>query len=410
MPRLLALAMLVVVAAFSGRLAHAAAGGASDPSIVVGIVATLSGPNALAGQDVVDGFQLALRQMGGRFANQEVRVVITDDLDRPDHAMAQIGRLIERERLDIVLTGIGASSLAAIMPTLTNARLFVLNLNIASTSLAGADCSPFLFDLAAPADGTHEAMGQYLAGEQVRRLVVVGPDMPQTGLAVAALKRTFPGEVVASLPLRQGAATYDAEIRQIRAQKPDAVYSLLTGGMGVGFVRAFHAAGLKAELPLFTVWNAVERPTLAAMGEAALDVISIGTWTPDMESNRRLIQDFETEHGRSATTWAAQGYDAALLIDSALKSTQGRTVNAEAVRAGLRRADFVSVRGGFRFNTNHTPILSYHVRKVVRDQRGRLTNELRSTVLKDWRDRNAAACPMRWEEAIVPAAPTAPRR
>lgn len=399
--RCLALALALVPTAAQALRPGA---GASDPSIVVGILATTTGPNAMAGQDMVDGFNLALKQLGGRFANQEVRVVTADDKGSPDTARQQIKRLMERERLDLVMTGVSPASLASIVKTLTDGRLFVLDLYQAPANLAGTDCSPWLFGLGAPMEGVHEAVGQYLNAERMRRLVLVGPDAPRTDEAVAALKRTFTGEVTVLRP-KAGATLYDDELARIREVRPDAVYSLLSGGMGVAFVRAFGAAGLKAELPLLAPWPLVERPMLPAMGEAALDIVSIGPWSPDLDSipNKRLVTDFESEYGRPATTWAAQGYDSAFLLDAALKATHGKTGDAEALRAALRKAEFVSVRGGFKFNTNHFPVVSYYVRKVVRDPKGRMTHELRGAVLKDWRDRQAATCPMRWVEEPPPA-------
>lgn len=381
--------------------------GASDPSIVIGVVATQTGPGALAGQDMVDGFNLALRQLGGRFANQEVRVVPVDDQGSPDQAVAQVKRLLERERVDMVLTGVSTASLAAIAPLLLDQRLFVINLDMAPAAMAGAGCDPYFFDLAAPFDGPHEAAGMYLATERAGRVVVIGPDTGATDAAVAAFKRTFPGEVAEVLTPRHGQPVYEAEVARIRALRPDAVYSLLTGGMSVSFARAFDAAGLKAEIPLVTTAQAVERPTLPALGDAGMDVVSIATWSPDLDSipNKRMSTEFENELGRPATTWVAQGYDAAFLLDSALRTTNGKTGDHEALRAGLRRAEFVSVRGRFRFNTNHFPVLTWYARKVTRDARGRFTHELRGPILKDWRDPGAAACPMRWVEEVPPPAP-----
>jgi branched-chain amino acid transport system substrate-binding protein len=379
--------------------------GASDPSVVIGVVATLTGPGALAGQDAVDGFNLALKQLGGRFSNQEIRVVLTDDKGSPDVARQQVRRLMERERLDVVLTAVSQPSLAAVLHPLVDSRVFVLNLEQPPPTVGGAECSPWLFNMAAPSDGVHEALGQFLAGEKVRRLVVVAPESEITNNAVAALKRTFPGQVLAVVSPKPGATTFGPELEQIAKLKPDAAYSLLTGGMAGAFIRAWGTSALKAEVPLYPVWPAVERQFLVAMGDVAQDVQGIGTWSPDIDSipNRRLVGDFEQEYGRPASTWAAQGYDAAFLLDGALKATNGKTVDSEAVRTALRRADFVSVRGGFKFNTNHTPVLNYYLRKVGRDAKGRPTQEVRAVVLKDWRDRQAASCPMRWVEEPPPA-------
>lgn len=408
MLRRLLIAAFVLALSGGGALALP---GASDPSVVVGVVATLTGPGAIPGQDVVDGFNLGLKQLGGRFSNQEIRVVVTDDKGSPDIARQQVGRLLERERLDIVLTAVSAPSMAAVVQPLVGARLFVLNLDQMPADLAGARCSPWLFSLAPPADGVHEALGQHLTAEKLRRVAVVAPPNGLSAQAVAAFRNTFGGEVATVVTPKPGATTFAAELEQIAASKPDAIYSLLTGGMGGGFIRAWGAWPLKGEVALYPLGVAMERPFLPAMGDAAQDVASIGTWSPDFDlpANRRFLADFELEHGRQATTWAAQGYDAAFLLDAALRATNGKTSDPDAVRAALRRGEFASVRGQFKFNTNHTPMLNYVLRKVGRDAKGRPTQESRAVVVREWHDRQASACPMRWvEEALPPAPPKKP--
>lgn len=407
MPAIL-LALLLAILPVQTRAQQA--GAAGDPAIVVGVLASLSGPGAQAGQDVLDGFYLALRHLGGRFANQEVRVEVADDGGTPDKAIQSGARLLERGRIDVVLTAISQSSLAAVIRPLVGARMFVLNLDTAPPALAGAECNPWLFDLAGQTDGLHEAAGQVFAAERYRRVVVIGPDTPQAAQAVLALRRTFPGEVAATITPRHGAATFDAEIAQLSELAPDAVYSLLTGGTSTAFIRGYHRAGLKAGMPLFGLWRAFERPMLPALGDGGIDIASISGWSPDIDLpvNRRMVVDFEAEHGRAATTWVAQGYDAALLLESALKVTGGRTHDSEALRQALRRAEFTSVRGPWRFNTNHFPLSNLYLRRTIRDSKGRLTNENRGLVLKDWHDRQAAACPMRWTIETAPPAKKAP--
>ena len=52
-------------------------------------------------------------------------------------------------------------------------------------------------------------------------------------------------------------------------------------------------------------------------------------------------------------TFAANGYDTIMLIDAALSLTNGDASDTTAVRNALMTAQFGSVRGKFRFNTNH---------------------------------------------------------
>ncbi len=385
---------------------------AGNPTIVVAIIATLSGPGAMAGQDSVDGFTTALRQMGGRFANQEVRVLVVDDHGSPDTAVQVTRRLLEREKVDFVLTAVSQAAMAAIIRPLLDAHIFVINLDAVPPALAGPDCSPWLFEMGTPPDAIGEAAGAYFATEKFRRVAVVGPDSPATTAAVAALKRTWTGEVVAVLRPRHGAVSYETEIAQLRDLAPDAVYTVLTGGMGLAFVRDYAASGLKPDLPLIGAWTGFERPSLTAMADQGLDILNVAPWSPDLDTplNKRMIFDFELEYGRPATSWVAHGYDAALLLESTMKSTAGRTGDRDAMRHGLRRAEFASVRGGFRFDSNHMPSVTLYLRRVTHDAKGRLSEELRGVLLKDWHSREVAQCPMRWveEPVVVPPKPGAP--
>lgn len=383
-----------------------AGSGARDPSIVVGILATLTGPGAIAGQDVVDGFNVALKQVGGRFANQEVRVVVADDKGSPDVARQQVKRLLERERLDVVITAVSTASLVSVLRPLIDSKLFVLNVDNAPLALAGAECSQWVFEIGAPPSARMEVLGQYLTQERMRRVMVIGADLPPTAEMVAELQRTFAGEILLH-KVKPGEARYGDQIERAASLQPDAVVSLLSGGMGTAFLRAWGETNLKKDIPAFAPWRSLERTVLPALGDGGLDLMAVATWSPDLDNpvNKRMQSEFDIEYGRPSTSWSARGYDAALLLEGALKVTGGRTADTESFRAAIRRADFHSVRGTFRFATNHTPVQNYLLRKVTRDAKGRVTNEIRQVLAKDWRDRQSPSCPMRWEEELPPPPP-----
>lgn len=409
----LAAALLLVLLSVQPARALPVTTAAGNPTIVIGVIATLSGPGAMAGQDSLDGFTTALRQMGGRFANQEVRVVTVDDRGSPDLAVQVTRRLLEREKVDFVLTAVSQSSMAAIIRQLQDARVFILNLDAYPDDLFASGCSSYLFGVGTPPDAVAEALGVYFTNEKYRKVAVIGPEARQTDAAVAALRRTWTGDEITVLKARHGATTFAPELKRIRQLAPDVIVTTLSGGMGLALVRDYAAAGLKADIPLLGTWGNFERPMLSAMDEQGLDLLNVAPWSPDLDTplNKRMITDFELEYGRPATSWVAQGYDTALLLESAMKATSGRTSDREAVRNGLRRAEFASVRGGFRFDTNHLPSVNLYLRRVVRDAKGRLTEELRSVLLKDWHSRDAALCPMRWgEEPPKPGAATAPAK
>jgi branched-chain amino acid transport system substrate-binding protein len=82
------------------------------------------------------------------------------------------------------------------------------------------------------------------------------------------------------------------------------------------------------------------------------------------------MAEFQKEYGRIPTLYASQGYDAALLINAAVRDTKGKLEDRAAVRKALQAAKFESVRGTFRFNTNQYPIQNYYVRVVGNNPNG----------------------------------------
>ncbi|KIM00620.1 Branched-chain amino acid ABC transporter amino acid-binding protein [Paramagnetospirillum magnetotacticum MS-1] len=404
MRRILAAFIALAALAPFAALALPVTTGVSNPTIVVAVIATLSGPGAMAGQDSVDGFTTAMRHLGGRFANQEVRVVVQDDKGSPDTALAVARRMIEREKVDFVVTAVSLPSMSAMVKTLTESRAFVLNLDAAPATMGGAACSPWFFQVATPVQAVYDAIGAHLTAEKMRRVMIIGTDSPATDQAVASIRRAWQGEVIEVLRPRHGTTRFADEAAAIRQASPDAVVNLLTGGMGTAFAREYAAAGLKADIAQIGVWQGWERPMLPAMTEAGMDVLNVAPWSPDLETplGKRLITDFELEYGRPVTGWVAQGYDTAQMLDAALRATGGRAGDRDAVRNALRRAEFSSVRGAFRFDTNHSPSVNVYLRRTTRDTKGRPAEELRTTLIKDWHSRDIALCPMRWVEEPAP--------
>ena len=72
-------------------------------------------------------------------------------------------------------------------------------------------------------------------------------------------------------------------------------------------------------------------------------------WNKDLDNaaNAAFVEAFQAEYGRLPSLYAAQGYDTANLLISAMGSAD--VTDADAFRAALEAADFDSVRGDFAF-------------------------------------------------------------
>ena len=367
-------AFLAVGLACLASPALAQSGETKPGEIKIGMITTLSGPGSGLGNDVRDAFALAVKDLGGSLGGLKATVIEADDQQKPDVAKQLADRMVERDKVDVV-TGIIWSNLAlALMPSLERAEVFFLSPNAGPSQLAGKQCNPFFFGVAYQNDGQHEAMGQHMQSQGIKRAYLMAPNYPAGKDALTGVKRFFKGEVVGEVYTTVGQLDYAAELAQLRAAAPDGVYIFYPGGMGINF----------------------SEDSLPAIGDAALGVMNTAQWSSDLDNpqNRKFVQGFEAAYNRLPSVYAAQAYDVALLLDSAIRKTGGSLTDKNALRAALQSADFKSIRGDFKFNANHFPIQDYYLREVVKDDKGRLTNVIRSTVFEDHADPYAAECKM----------------
>jgi branched-chain amino acid transport system substrate-binding protein len=146
-------------------------------------------------------------------------------------------------------------------------------------------------------------------------------------------------------------------------------------------------------LPLLGPAFSFSQDVLGAIGDAALGVKNSASWSHDLDNaaNKEFVEAFKAEYKRLPSVYAAQAWDTANLILSA--AAKASVKDKEAFRAALKAADFKSVRGKFKFNTNNHPIQDIYVREVVKED-GVLTNKIVGTAFTDHGDAYAEQCKM----------------
>lgn len=363
--------------------------------VKIGLVATLSGPPAALGEHMRDGFMLGLKHAGGKFGGAETEVITVDDELKPDSAVEKVRALIERDEVDIVAGVVFSNVMAAIFRPVTESETFLISANAGPSIIAGENCSPFFFSAAWQNDQMHEVMGKHAQDAGYGRMFLIAPNYQAGKDAITGFKRYFEGEVVEEVYTALDQIDYSAEMARIAAAKPDAVFAFLPGGFGVNFVKQYRQAGLADTTPFLSAFT-VDETTLPATQDAALGLFSSSEWTPslDNEANKAFVGAFEAEYGYVPSLYAAQGYDAAQLIDSAVEKVGGDLSDKEAFGAALEEADFASVRGDFSFNNNHFPIQDFYLVKAVKRDDGKFATEIVEKVFDDYGDVYAEQCPM----------------
>ncbi|MGO2240983.1 MAG: ABC transporter substrate-binding protein [Halomonas sp.] len=356
--------------------------------VKIGMITTLSGGGSHLGVDVRDGFMLALEQSG----RDDVEVLIQDDANRPDLARSLANEFMQRDEVDI-LTGIIWSNLAmAVVPAVVRQGTFYLSPNAGPSDLAGRMCHENYFNVAYQNDNLHGAMGAYMREQGYERPIVMAPNYPAGTDALAGFKHLYEGEVVDELYTQMGQTDYAAEIAQIRASDADSLFFFLPGGMGISFMKQWEGSGV--DMPIFGAAFSFDEILIKAVGSAAIGARNTSLWAYDLENdaNERFVEGFREAYDRTPTLYAAQGYDTANLILSALEIAHPD--DKDAFREALRAADFDSVRGDFRFGPNQHPIQDIYVREVVEGGDGQPTNRLLGIAIEDIQDVYFEECQM----------------
>jgi branched-chain amino acid transport system substrate-binding protein len=383
-----------LLAAAAG-VAMAAAAQSTEP-VKIGLLSTLSGPGAGLGVDIRDGFQLAVKLAGNKLGGRPAEVIIADDQGSPDVGRQTADRLIKRDKVDF-MTGVVFSNvmLAVGAPTFAS-KTFYVSANAGPSQYAGEQCNPYFFSASWQNDNLHEAVGQVVQEKGFKRVAVIAPNYPAGKDAISGFKRFYKGEIASETLPALNQLNFGTEISQLRASKADAVYIFLPGGMGINFIKQFVAAGLSKDMTLFAPGFSGDEDVIKAVGESMLGMFNTSQWGHDMNNpaNKRFVAEFEKEYGRLPSLYASQGYDAALLIDSAVRDSKGKLSDKAAVRKALQAAKFESVRGSFKFNKNQFPIQDYYLRVIVKDAKGRVTNKTMGVVLKNHSDAYVGSCKM----------------
>lgn len=382
-----------LAAMFAMNTALSTAAFAED--IKIGMVVTLSGPPAALGQQIVDGFNLALEQNNGKLGGQTVSLIVEDDELKPDVALLKAKSLVERDQVDFVVGTVFSNMLQAIFKPVVKSKTFLISPNAGPSTFAGKNCNPYFFVTSYQNNQNAEVSGMIANEEGFEKVVLMVPNYQAGRDNVAGYKQTFKGSVEDEIFTPLGHQDFSSELAQISTAGADALFAFMPGGMGVRLVKQFVAAGLGESLKFTSVFT-TDETTLPGQKDAAVGFLSAGAWAPDMENdvNQAFVSAFEAKYGYVPGSYAAQSFDTANLIAGALKKTGGDMSDKDAMRAALKAADFNSVRGSFSFNNNHYPVQDFHLLEVAKRDDGKFWTTAKRTIVTNYADSFHSECKM----------------
>lgn len=383
---------------FVSLLCLASAPAVAQDKIRIGYITTLSGPTAAIGNDMRNSVELALDHLGRKMGGKPVEIIYEDDQQKPDVGKQKTDKLVEQDKVPIIAGHIWSNVLLASYKSAADAGVFVLSSNAGPSAIAGEGCHQNFFNVSWQNDQTPMAMGETLNTKGVKRIYVMAPNYAAGRDMIAGVRRTFKGEVVGEDYTKwPGQLDFSTELAKVRASNADALFVFYPGASGVQILSQYEQSGLKGKVPLYQVYT-IDALSLPQQKESALGILGTQQWVNDLpnEANKKYVADHLAKYNNYPSFYASQAYDTIMLIASAVTAVKGDLSNKDAFRGALRKADFKSVRGGFKFGNNHFPIQNFYLQETAKDAQGRLTLKTVGTVLREHKDAFGEKCPMTW--------------
>jgi branched-chain amino acid transport system substrate-binding protein len=369
---------------------------AQNKTIKIGFVSTFSGPTAVIGNDMRNAFELALDHMGRKMGGIPVQVIYEDDGQKPAVGKQKTDKLIESDKVDFISGYIWSNVVLASVKPIVDSKTFLIVANAGASELAGKQCSPYVFSTSWTNDQNPRAVAEYMNKKGIKTVYMIGPNYAagkeNLGGMAAAFKGKVVGEDYTTWPSQ---LDFSAELAKAKAANPDAIYTFYPGAAGVQFLNQYAQAGLKGKIPLYTTFT-IDSLSLPRQKDAAVGVIGALQWGADLknDANKKFVSDFEAKFKTEPSFYAAQSYDAANLIASAVAAVKGNLKDKAAVRKALEKANFKSVRGAFKFDTDHYPIQNFYMQEAVKNG-DKYTLKTIATAVENSRNVHVGDCPMK---------------
>jgi len=367
-------------------------------AVKIGFLSTFSGGAAVIGNEMRDAFELGLDHLGRKLGGLDVVVVYEDDQLKPEVGKQKTDKMVESDKVNF-LTGYAWSNvLLASIKTAVDTQTFIISANAGPSQVAGEQCSPWFFSTSWQGDQVPQAIGEYMNQKSVKTAFLIAPNYAAGKDVIAGLKSNFKGQVLGEEYTKwPEQLDFSAELSKARAAKPDAIFAFYPGGAGVQFLTQYSQFGLRGQIPLYTSFI-IDELSIPRLQDIAVGIPGADHWVNDLpnDANKKFVTEFKKKYNRNPSAFAARSYDAAFLIDSAVKATGGDLMKKDTMRDAMRKANFPSVRGPYKYGNNHFPIQNFYLQEAVKAGDGAVTLKTVAVAMKDHQDRYHDRCTMRW--------------
>ncbi len=358
--------------------------GAQAADLKVGLSVSLSGPNSSLGVPYVKGMQAALAYKG-EVNGRKIQLVVLDDGSDPTTAGRNARKLIEEEKVDVIMGTSGVPAAIAMAQVARDTRTPMIGL----TPIAlDANDNPWVMTVAQPTQLMIDAVVERMKRNNVKTVGYIGFSDAWGDLVYDALVKAAPAagiKVVSNERYARADASVTGQVLKIVALKPDAV---MTGGAGTPGALPFLALAERGYKGGTYGQHGLINPdfvrVVAAAGNGALmptGPVIVAEQLPADHPTKKIGLDFravfqKVNNAPTTDAFSAYSFDGWLVfVDAAARAMSKAEPGTPEFRVALRDAiftakDVVGTHGVYTFKPGSLYGVDQRARVIVRLDNG----------------------------------------
>src|SRR5881275_648107 len=341
---------------------------ATAAKLRIGLLLPYSGTYASLGNNITDAMKLAASERNNRLGGREIEWVAVDDESDPAKAPANVNKLIVGENVDILTGPVHSGVAMAMMQIVRQEKTLTIVTNAGAQAVTGQLCAPNVFRTSFSNWQTSYPCADVVLKDGRKKAVLMFWNYSFGQESMAAFKEGYSkggGTVVKEIAVPFPNTEFQANLSEIAALRPDAVFVFFAGAGAAKFVKDYADAGLKDKVPLYGSGFLTEG-VLAAQGAAAEGIKTTLHYADalDNAANKKFRESFKKATNREADVYAVAGYDTVNALAQALGKVKGDTGAQKDLIAALEGVRIDSPRGRFRFSKTHNPVQDVYLRQV----------------------------------------------
>ena len=340
----------------AGLLAGAAGAASAQSSIKVGVLLPFSGVFGGLGKDQDAALEMALDDLGREVGGRTIELVKADTESKPAAGLAQVKKLILRDKVDVVMGIISSAVAGAVRDYVHGSKTPLIITNAGNDALTGEQCSPWIVRTSFSNSQINRDMGPWLAGEGYKKAFLMAFDYAAGHQMMDAFEAGFTGAGGAiageAYPPLGETKDFGPYLAKAKAADPDVVYVFFAGGPAIKFMKEWAAFGMKDQVQLAGAGWLNSALYVKKQGADAVGTLGALNYYPSIDTpeNRAFQEQFRAKHGRDASEFGVAAYDSVRLIVDALKATGGKTGDKAALVKAMHDVQFTGPRGPFRID------------------------------------------------------------